>query len=638
MATKGSEFFSPARAKAIGRTLHSDLNMWPFELKGEHNEIVPEAVAEILHEMGFPALERNVQSILDEVTECQRLSKGKQQGLLGGGKIGEILRLVNLISSELRDVSGGTTLLELLPGLGKLHSAFSKELDNEQKQNDDDPVKAVLIRSQHDHHEFGLCCESIIEELVFIKKIKKRDDDIATLLRTADAHLERKLSRYKWTRKHIVSQVQLNINDIIDDEEASAMWTSSFGTKLSIPLEEFIDAYCKYVSTNKEVISPIMFDILNECGDGVVTIWSFYRLLGLFGVFSTLSNNLLQEALGGYLQPGLKRCDAIDVVKKEAYSFVVVVEVKYACVCCYWSQPVGLKNKIIAKEVIISRATGAWSTQNLFPAETLRALIKTNSTWKKAVGKKYNITDDNIIKRQQEDDDEQGSIPLHRACYSNNIGLTEILLRRGGTLTASLKTWSTTGPFSGEQTPLMISVVNKTGNPFTICSYLLQCGADPNALDNLNQTALYKAVLHNRHYLFELFHDNKVLCDGCTGAEPLLLSLGPSHYNGGYMHNVIFADYEPKVITVSELLRCYYNEVEDIATVTIALDICSKKVSGDCSPPKDKECLFKMEKINLTARHAALYRNVLTQIKELLFNHLEMLKKKRQDKFANFNT
>eukprot|EP01060_Flectonema_neradi_P022000 TRINITY_DN3015_c0_g1_i2.p1 TRINITY_DN3015_c0_g1~~TRINITY_DN3015_c0_g1_i2.p1 ORF type:complete len:641 (+),score=82.28 TRINITY_DN3015_c0_g1_i2:385-2307(+) len=628
MEVMKGELFSPARVKAIGKTLHSDLNMWPFELRGEHNEIVPEVVAEVIQEMGFVALERNVQSILDEVTECQRLSKGKQQGLLGSGKIGEIIRLVNLITTELRDFGSNPAQLEILSSLGVLHETFSKELDVEQKAVDDDPYQADVIRSQHQHPEFGFCCESIIDELLLIKKTKKNPNNI-TPLRVANTHLLKKHGRYKWTRKNVISGIgTLYIDRLLKDKEASKMWNTVFEGKTSIPLSVFTDKFFDYIGEPDCPLRPMLSDLLDECGDGVATLWSFHRVLSLFGIFTSLIDNLYRESMKKYFHPNLEYHEAALLVKNKPNSFVIMQDVKWCCIICVWSEDIGKsKPKIVVRETLISRESGAWVVPKLFPAETLRELVTSNShVWKHPVGKDYNLTSINI---NVENDDSQGSVPLHRACYTNNTGLVKILLKRGGRLTASLKTWAESGPFAGSQTPLMLSVTNGIGDPHPICTYLLQCGADPNARDALGQTILYKAILYTRHHLIQLFHDNGVECTPCMGAEPLLLTLGPSHHLGGYRHNVIFSDHRPCLLTVKEILRCYYTEVDHIPMVALALQICSDKISGNCDPPKDQEFLFKMEKINLTELHAGRFRSALYPVKEVLKSHLAMLKLKK---------
>eukprot|EP00754_Rhynchopus_humris_P042457 Rhum_TRINITY_DN2628_c0_g1::Rhum_TRINITY_DN2628_c0_g1_i1::g.7776::m.7776 len=342
-----SSFHAP-RVKALGHVLHSDLDMWPFAIRGEHDEMLPGVVATVLHEMGYEAEDKNVQAVIDEVAECRRMLKDMNHGLLGAGKVGEILRLVNQRRSEARE-SGATAVLGMLPCLEVLRCAFSADLEvlnaGKEKERDGGGVceaggaelasQALLLRAQHEHREFAFCAEAIISELLVVRQRSKSaragDDDAAVLV--SNEVLMRRHSRLAWTRCEVAARMYVDFDAILRDRAASRMWEGAFGVACHVELPRFVAAFEEHCGLGpaEACVSETVAGLMDECRDGVATLWAFHRLLALFGPLSTLAHTLAAEVRGGYLHPRLAECEARAALRGEPHAFVVIPAQDTAC-------------------------------------------------------------------------------------------------------------------------------------------------------------------------------------------------------------------------------------------------------------------------------------------------------------------
>eukprot|EP01063_Lacrimia_lanifica_P001558 TRINITY_DN10795_c0_g1_i1.p1 TRINITY_DN10795_c0_g1~~TRINITY_DN10795_c0_g1_i1.p1 ORF type:complete len:676 (+),score=268.19 TRINITY_DN10795_c0_g1_i1:145-2172(+) len=629
--------FSVARMKAIGKVLHSDLDLYPFAIRGEHNELLPSAVGEVLAQMGYVVDERHVQAVMDEVTECQRLSRGLNQELLGRGKIGEILRQVNQIRLILREheASGHNGLRwDQVPCIKALSDIFTAELDRDQEMLENS--EHIVICMQHDHKEFASTAESILDDLFALKGLAKRaaQQDVEHQVQAANNRLLKRLHRFKWTRDEVASRIYVDCGTLLNDANAAAMWDASFGSALSVPLETFLQSFLSFTGAlgsggaAPDPLRRILAAFLDECGDGVTTVWSFYRLLCLFGPLNDVVPSLRYEAAGGHFDPVIGVDEAKRIVGGTPGGFVVYPAEGFAEVDVVFTAAKGA-----VKVCRLSRASGAWEYVGragvVQPAERLRDLLAQNPAWQTPLGIGDGAAPEEAAAPPRLFPSEAGTTPLHRACRSNNTGMVRTLLQRGGCLTANLRTSSDArGVYAGAPTPLMLSIGNTVGDPHRICTLLLRAGADVNALDERGLSPLYLALFMNRPGVVDLLREAGARRYTAEGTEPLLLALGPSHFNGWVKHDHALAEYAPSHATVHALL-CFYTSVADIPVVAQAYAICSAKAARECAPPPGSRSLQNAEKEAAMLRHATRHETSLRHIKRILREHLTLLETKR---------
>ena len=496
--------FHPSRVKALGSVLYSDLDMWPYQLRGEHNEIIPQVVSDILANMGYKAEDRHVQMVMDELLECQRLVKGQTKELLGAGKIGETLRQVNQIRSAGREYrsNGGNTksALDMLPCLEGLHKLFSEELDKEQDSLEvQDTVAAAFIRQQHEHIEFATCTDAILEKLVEVKKFAKKKNENELQIRKCDEIITRRVHKFAWTRNEIASSAWRDVTQILHDRDASDMWLHCFGLRHSTSVTDFVSQFQTYTHSHQPFLTEMLTGLMDDCVDGHSTVWAFHRLLSLFGPFRNLIFNLTTESQGRYHRHKITEVEATLDLDSIPGRFMVIPAYEHSCLKVVWVHP-----DCTTRSTIVSRASGAWQIlpRGSAPTEQLRDLIQAQLLWTEP----YGITHEDAPKQTVQF--AEGSSPLHRACYANNYGMVQILLARGASLTTTLRTWAVDGDYGDAVTPLMLSVMNTVGSPLAVCKLLLGSGADVNALDSKGESALYKAILHNREEVVTLLRES----------------------------------------------------------------------------------------------------------------------------------
>ncbi|KAJ9473046.1 hypothetical protein DIPPA_33233 [Diplonema papillatum] len=447
-AASGGELpLGSATVRAIGRVLYSDLDMWPYALRGEHNELIPDVVCEVMREMGYNHGEPQVQTVMDEVAECQRISKGVK--LLGSGKVGEILRQTNQIVATARD-HGYNRIFDGVPSLKMLQAVL---IDIDKQQEGATPVDLALLRERHEHPDFRACCDSLSDELRAVRKCLQRPDTLrevaravqlgsgspegllANPLAACDHRVSLKLDRLAWVREHVSGAHQLlDVDSVLCDERATEFWQHAFGPAHLVDEPTFAAALGARLAADPAGRSVplaaavrVAADFNCDCYDGWVSLWGFLRLLAVFGPFSALPRNLLLEAGCGYFAPRLTpRCACAQVLGRPAEKeseraapaeceaagkaqppaptgrFTVSFgAVRGSVVCAWGGEPSAAQPHARAaapaavgglRLACLRNASGAWASPGIpcHPSEHLRDLVaKSRASWRLPVGTRY---------------------------------------------------------------------------------------------------------------------------------------------------------------------------------------------------------------------------------------------------------
>eukprot|EP01065_Artemidia_motanka_P029148 TRINITY_DN3514_c0_g2_i1.p1 TRINITY_DN3514_c0_g2~~TRINITY_DN3514_c0_g2_i1.p1 ORF type:complete len:646 (+),score=214.83 TRINITY_DN3514_c0_g2_i1:73-2010(+) len=626
--------FSAARLRALGKVIYDDIDMWPFDgIRSEHHDIVPEVLQEVVTLMGYEPTEKDLAAVLDEVAEYRRTIKG--MGLLGAGKVTEILRYIH-------DIASSEEAKRVLVSLDPLQETLAHERQREQNAT---PEQVGELRVQHRHPEFLRVAESIIEELLAAKRVLKQMHSGMTpaaerALLAIDAAIAPRLWSLRWVLRCAAPRRWFDAQEALhDDLPAAAWWVKSFGQRqTSVPITAFIAALA--ASLDGALDGNMQEQVrlaADRCGDGVVTVHHLQQLLSRFGPFPDLVDNIGFAVAGRLMSWDLSEEQARRAcVAEGAGTFTFVFGEQLGELLCCWAdrrrQPVSC---------VVTRASGAWVGRGLgaeLPAfEILSEVAAAHAAvWRTPLAAAVQLPE--VYRRPRDDTD--GTASLHRAAASNNAGLVRALLRNGGALVIDQRTWEPEGAvdprlYNAQLTPLLAAVATRIGDPLDVCRLLIAAGADVNAADARGHTGLYRAILHRRWEVIDLLREAGARLETAPGTVPLFLCLGPHARNGWYKHNLVFRNYKPCVHTLGAVLRFYVtqSEVSTIAVAEEALDITQKKLAMDPTPPEglQSEHTVRMEEISrqATQQHSQRFARDLRPLRRALqeFLYTERLRR-----------
>eukprot|EP01062_Namystynia_karyoxenos_P049413 TRINITY_DN37855_c0_g1_i1.p1 TRINITY_DN37855_c0_g1~~TRINITY_DN37855_c0_g1_i1.p1 ORF type:complete len:680 (+),score=203.46 TRINITY_DN37855_c0_g1_i1:91-2040(+) len=617
--------FSTARLRALGKIVHDDIDMFPFQgIRDEHNEVDAGVLAELVSLMGYAPTEQDIAGILEEVAEYRRTIKGI--GLVGGGKITEILRHTHDIVGR-HDVS-------MLGSLQGLQETLNAEREEEQAATTESPAALARVRARHQHPEVLRVAESIIQQLTAAKKslrtlhrpAAEREEELLAV----DAAITTRLWGLRWILTSVAPRAFFNSNDDLEprDPVGAQFWAASFcNRQISVPSDTFLNALSSALGGGLSGwLREAVRAVCDQCLDGVVTVRRFRRALCLFGPFHELVDNIGFATGARLLSPALsaeqarRRC----VAAGPGTYTLVFGEGDGQMVCC-WADSAGR-----GRSCIVTRVAGAWTVagRGSEAHETLRDVVAARAAiWSKPLAPAADIP----AVYQGARGDSDGTAPLHRAAAANSSGLVRALLRSGAALVVDQRTWDPPecppGCYNAELTPLLAAIGSRVGCPAEVCQLLIGAGADPDALDARGHSALYRAIQHRRPAVIEVLRQAGARCFTAPGTEPLFLCLGPQQRNGWYKHNVIFRDYPPCVHTARAVLRFYAGRGEEAcATAEEAIRLVERKLALDARPLSGERCehTARMEQINREAilRHSRRFARELRPIRRALFEFL----------------